>query len=94
MKLKVIVWVLGVVLALLSIPLIAMQFTDEVQWELGDFILMFILLSSAGFAIAIVINKVKTNPMRFFIIVAVLLALILLWMELAVGIFGSPIAGS
>lgn len=94
MNSKVFFWIMGVVLALLSIPLIAMQFTDEVNWSLDDFVLMFILLSSAGFVIAFVLKRVRTNPMRIFIIVAVVLALLLLWMELAVGIFGSPIAGS
>jgi len=36
----------------------------------------------------------KLNNKRKLIIAIVILTLLLLWIELAVGIFGSPIAGS
>src|SRR3989338_9013358 len=39
---------------LLMIPFLAMQFTDEVEWGPGDFIVMGILLFSAGFSFVLI----------------------------------------
>ncbi|WP_299990354.1 hypothetical protein [uncultured Pontibacter sp.] len=85
--------VLGVAL-LLCIPLIAMQFTSEVDWDLRDFVIMGILLLSTGLAAEFVIRKVRNNESRLVIIGIILLVFFLIWAELAVGIFGSPFAGS
>lgn len=85
--------VLGVAL-LLFIPLIAMQFTNEVDWDLRDFVIMGILLLSTGLAAEFVIRKVKSTESRLVIIGIILLVFFLIWAELAVGIFGSPFAGS
>ncbi|WP_231460099.1 MULTISPECIES: hypothetical protein [unclassified Pedobacter] len=86
--------ILIAVAVILSIPLIAMQFTSEVQWDLKDFIAAGVLLLGAGLAIEIVIRKVKTTTTRTILFFIILLALFLIWAEMAVGIFGSPIAGS
>lgn len=89
--------VLGILLAvalLLMIPLIAMQFTNEMKWKLPDFLIMGTLLLGTGFLCEFVMRKVKKIQHRFYIIEAVLLALFLIWAELAVGIFGTPFAGS
>ncbi|KQS36933.1 hypothetical protein [Pedobacter sp. Leaf194] len=92
---KLRVTIIFVVTALiLSIPLIAMQFTNEVNWDFKDFIAAGILLLSAGFAIEFVIRKVHTGTLRTVLFLVILLALFLIWAEMAVGIFGSPIAGS
>ncbi|KQR70338.1 hypothetical protein [Pedobacter sp. Leaf176] len=79
---------------ILSIPLIAMQFTSEVNWDFKDFIAAGVLLLSAGMAIEVVIRNVKTNTARTVLFLIILLALFLIWAELAVGIFGTPFAGS
>jgi hypothetical protein len=87
----------GILLAatiILSIPLIAMQFTNEVDWKLFDFIVMGILLLGTGLLCEFAIRKVKRINQRIFICGAVLLAFFLIWAELAVGIFGTPFAGS
>ena len=87
----------GIMLAvafLLSIPLIAMQFTEEVDWSAFDFVVAGILLIGTGFTIELVLRNVKTTKNRIAIILAVLLVLFLVWAELAVGIFGTPFAGS
>jgi len=88
---------IGIVLTvalLLLIPLIAMQFTDEVKWDLGDFVIMGALLLGTGLMCELVMRKVKKTGQRIAICVALLVALFLIWAELAVGIFGSPFAGS
>src|SRR6478735_12699437 len=86
--------ILLTVAIILSIPLIAMQFTSEVDWDLRDFVIMGILLTGTGLLCELVMRKVKTFGGRLLIIAAILLALFLIWAELAVGIFGSPFAGS
>ena len=88
---------LGIVLTvafLLLIPLIAMQFTTEVDWDLRDFVIMGILLLGTGLMAELVIRKVRNTESRLVIIGLILLAFFLIWAELAVGIFGSPFAGS
>ena len=88
---------IGIVLAvagLLSIPFVAMQFTDEVKWGLADFAVMGMLLLGAGLAIDFVMRAVKKTEYRLLACAAILLVLVLVWAELAVGIFGSPFAGS
>ncbi|NDV16156.1 hypothetical protein GO009_08975 [Muricauda sp. TY007] len=86
--------ILSSILALLVIPFIAMQFSSEVQWSLFDFIAAGGLLLTLGFAIDLAIRKTKTIQKRYLIIVAIVILFLLIWAELAVGVFGSPLAGS
>jgi hypothetical protein len=79
---------------LLLIPFIAMQFTDEVRWSLFDFIVAGVLLLVTGLTCEFVMRKVKKIAYRIAICGALLAILLLLWIELAVGIFGTPFAGS
>lgn len=79
---------------ILSIPLIAMQFTKEVNWTLSDFVIAAVLLLGTGLAIDLVIRYAKTGLSRTILLVVILLLLFLTWAELAVGIFGTPFAGS
>ncbi|HKZ67665.1 MAG TPA: hypothetical protein VJ111_14965 [Chitinophagaceae bacterium] len=88
---------IGIVLTvalLLLIPLIAMQFTDEMNWSLFDFVVAGVLLLGTGFLCELVMRKVTKTGHRIAIIVAILAAFLLIWLELAVGIFGTPFAGS
>lgn len=79
---------------LLLIPLIAMQFTAEVNWTTFDFVVAGVLLLSTGLIIELVMRKVKTRNYRLGLLAIILIALFLIWAELAVGIFGTPFAGS
>lgn len=83
-----------VVALLLLIPLIAMQFTGEVNWTPRDFVTAGALLLGTGLMCEFVIRRVKRKKYRIALIVAILAALLLIWVELAVGIFGTPFAGS
>ncbi len=80
--------------AILAIPLIAMQFTNEVKWEFFDFLIMGVLLFATAFCINFILNKIPERGKRFFFIAISLIVLLLIWAELAVGIFGTPFAGS
>ncbi|HIE73868.1 MAG TPA: hypothetical protein EYQ06_06340 [Flavobacteriales bacterium] len=86
--------ILIVVAILLSIPLIAMQFTDEVSWTILDFVVIGILLLSIGFICELTIRKVSKIKHRIAICITILVVFLLIWAELAVGIFGTPFAGS
>lgn len=76
------------------IPLIAMQFTDEVNWTPLDFVIAGVLLLVTGLIFDLVIRKVKNIKYRIAILIILLLGLFLIWAELAVGIFGTPFNGS
>ncbi|GAB4044928.1 hypothetical protein [Spirosoma litoris] len=79
---------------LLLIPFIAMQFTNEVNWSLFDFIVAGVLLFGTGLVCEFVLRTVTKKEHRIALCAVILVALALIWIELAVGIFGSPIAGS
>ncbi len=93
MKNKRFVIIVSVVAFILLIPFIAMQFTNEVNWSLFDFTAAALLLFGIGILSELVMRKVKNNKHRIILCLAVLLLLLLIWAELAVGIFGSPISG-
>ncbi len=86
--------ILLIATSILAIPLIAMKFSDEVKWSLADFAIMGILLYGTGFIIEYVLRSVTNGYSRLFICSIINIALFLVWAELAVGIFGTPIAGS
>ena len=94
MKSKSLKIILAVVAIILLIPFIAMQFTDEVSWTIFDFIVMGILLLSTGLLCELVLRKITKIKYRTFLLVAIILTFLLVWAELAVGIFGTPFAGS
>ena len=79
-------WVANVTVVVLLIPLVAMQFTNEVNWDIGDFVVMGFLLSSVG-SIFILISRRMHRKHR--VVIGALLAIVFLyiWAELAVGIF-------
>jgi hypothetical protein len=79
---------------LLLIPLVAMQFNTGVDWDETDFIVAGVLLLGTGLLIELVLRKVKKTSYRIIVCGAILLVLFLIWAELAVGVFGTPFAGS
>lgn len=79
---------------LLSVPLIAMQFTQEVNWNLFDFVVAGILLLTVGVIAEMIMRMVKTFQLKTALLVMLFLILCLVWVELAVGVFGTPFAGN
>ena len=86
--------ILLIVLGILLVPLLAMQFTSEVNWGIEDFALMAVLLFGTGLLIEVVLRYVQSKGNRILLCSLIIIALFLVWAELAVGIFGSPFAGS
>ncbi len=91
---KRILYIVAVVGFLLLIPFVAMRFTDEVKWNLFDFLVAGVLLLGTGLAIDLVLRSVKKAWQRLALCAAVLVVFALVWIELAVGLFGTPFAGS
>ncbi len=94
MKNKRLMIILVLASTILLIPFVAMQFTSEVDWSITDFAIFGILIFGAGMGCELVLRKVKNVKNRIFICAAIFIAFLLIWVELAVGIFGTPIAGS
>jgi len=94
MKNKRLIIILAAISVVLLIPFIAMQFTNEVDWSLRDFVTMGVLLFGTGLLCELVMRKVKSVRNRILICAALVFAFLLIRAELAVGIFGSPFAGS
>lgn len=79
---------------LLALPAIAMIFTDDVKWSVFDFIVAAGLLGGTVLGIELIMRKVTTTFGRLVLIAAALTIVAMVWVELAVGIFGSPVAGN
>lgn len=75
--------------ALLLLPLIAMQFTREVDWDETDFIVMGAMFAIAGGAIELAVRASANGAYRIASVIAVAASFLLIWMNLAVGIIGS-----
>lgn len=86
MQNKVFLWIAFVTGLVLLIPLVAMQFTNEVNWDGADFIVMGTLLFGMGSIFVLIARKInkKHRIAVAFVLVAVF---IYLGAELAVGIF-------
>jgi len=81
--------------SLLILPIIGMMVSDEVQWDLFDFLVGGVVLGVFGLALELAFRFSEGSINRRIVLIAgVVLFFVLLWAELAVGIFGSPIAGS
>jgi hypothetical protein len=64
------------------------------NWKPLDFFIAGLLLFSTGISIELVLRSVQSFKKRLLICATTLLILLLIWAELAVGIFASPFAGS
>ena len=79
---------------LVLIAAIGSQFSSEFNWGIFDFVVVGILLFGTGLLIEFVLRTVKKFEHRLIICAGILAVLALIWIEIAVGLFGTPIAGS
>jgi hypothetical protein len=88
-------WVAFITVIILSIPLLAMQFTDEVNWSLVDFIIVGILIFCTGLSYVLLTRSSSDIIHRAAVALAIGSTLLLIWTNLAVGLIGSgPNAGN
>jgi hypothetical protein len=81
-------------LLLLIIPLIGMNFTNEIDWDLSDFIISGLILLVFSLTANFLIHRISNRNRRVVYITILLILFMFIWIELAVGIFGTPFAGS
>lgn len=85
--------ILAITAGLLLIPFVGSLLTDEVNWGPEDYAVggLLIVLLLTGIEIA---WRMLKGMVRLSVLVIVVLVFVLVWGELAVGIFGTPWAGS
>ena len=86
---KRLIGIVLIIALLLLIPLIAMQFTDEVKWTLFDFVLMGAVLLGVGLAYELVARRSEKTVYRIAFGVGLAGAFLLFWVNGAVGIIGN-----
>ena len=74
---------------ILLLALVVMQFTDEVVWDLADFAVAGVLLFCAGLTYELIARNAGHIAYRAAVGVVVAAALLLVWINLAVGIIGN-----
>ena len=74
--------------------LLLIPFIFRFPWTLSDFVIGGFLLFVLGLGIELVRSKVQNKNKRYALLALVLFAFVLIWAELAVGLFGTPFAGS
>ena len=73
----------------LLVPLVSMQFTAEVNWDLFDFAVMGALIIGTGLMYELAAKMTGNTAFRAAVGVALAAAFLLLWVNGAVGIIGS-----
>lgn len=74
---------------LLMLPLVAMQFTREVNWDLSDFVAFGVMLTVACGTYELAARMTGNGAYRTAVGIAVATGFILVWINLAVGIIGN-----
>lgn len=67
---------------------------NGVHWDVFDFVIAGTLIFSTGFAVQWLYRQLKTKKYRMAIVAAIVLMAVLIAMEMAVGLFGTPLAGN
>lgn len=83
---QIFLWIVLVTGLVLLIPLIAMQFTNAVNWSAFDFAAAGILLSGGSSLFVLVARKLAR---KYWLAAGIVIAIALLyiWAELSVGVF-------
>ena len=84
---RLVPWIIAALLLLM--PLVAMLFTDEMNWDETDFIVFGAMLLGACGAFELAARMTGNTAYRAAVAVAIVAAFILIWINLAVGIIGS-----
>jgi hypothetical protein len=84
---RIAAWATAAILLLL--PLFPMQVTNEVAWDLADFVFAGVLIVGVGVAYELTVRMTDNTPYRAAVAVVLAAAFILIWINLAVGIIGT-----
>ena len=80
-------------LVLLLVPFILTNNLESFNWSSEDFIIAGLLIFSCLSVVSYIKEKFS-NQNKIIAIILVIILFVLIWAELAVGVFGSPFAGS
>ena len=86
-RVRIAAW--GTAAALVSLPLVAMQVSDEVNWGAEDFAFAILLVGGVGIACELAVRATRNGACRAAAGVALGAAFALVWINLAVGLIGS-----
>lgn len=78
----------GAAAGLLALPLVAMQFTREVNWDGFDFLVAAILIGGVGLGLELAVRATRNSGYRVAAALALLTGFLVTWSNLAVGIIG------
>ena len=81
-------------ISLLVFPLFFNIILDDFNWSIFDFAVMGFMLFFVGIALELVSSLVKGGKKKEILYGLIILLFLLLWAELGVGIFNSPISGN
>ncbi|WP_337847521.1 hypothetical protein [Sphingomonas sp.] len=79
----------GGIAVLMLTPAVAMQFIDEVNWTVGDFIFAFLMLGSVGLAVELTVRANPAWSYRAGVGIMLAVSFLTVWINLAVGIVGN-----
>ena len=65
-----------------------MNFTDEIDWSISDFIISGLIIIVFSTCVNFIIIKISNKNRRLVLITILSIIFVLVWAELAVGIFG------
>ncbi|MCH1534470.1 MAG: hypothetical protein L7S65_05910 [Schleiferiaceae bacterium] len=81
-------------LLLLLIPFIGTLFSSDVNWGVFDFIIMGGLLTLLGVGLKWVSTRTTNSKIRMVYMGLLVLLFLVVWVELAVGVFSSSFLGT
>jgi phosphoglycerol transferase MdoB-like AlkP superfamily enzyme len=79
----------SVAAGLLLVPLIAMQFTREVNWTGSDFLFAGMMIGGAGLLFELAVRRSPSSAYRAAIALALAAAFLIVWANGAVGMIGN-----
>ena len=80
-------------LLVLLLPLIGVILFD-LDWNIFDFLIMGLLILFFSIAINLILNHLNSSKLRLILVLMLIILFLLIWAELAVGVFGTPFAGT
>ena len=81
-------------MSLLLVPAVAMLFSSEVVWTPYDFAIATVVLLGTVLLAELILRMFPRKKQRIYLIALLFILFGVLWTEMAVGVFGSPIAGT
>ncbi|MEZ0287141.1 MAG: hypothetical protein ACAH35_04895 [Candidatus Paceibacterota bacterium] len=82
--------ILFVPATILVLLFLLMQFSKDMDWTLFDFAVVGALLVGANLVYELVVRKIENTGKRAILSTVLILAILIIWADLAVGIFNIP----